>query len=883
MTRLIGRESEQEIINRLYKDVFTDNETGVVYIYGDAGIGKSTLVKVFTDKIKDDADIYILQTEANIKRSFQLFKELLEKYFNCEDIEDNDRKKTVYEKSFEKFITNIESITDNENIKTSLKHSKEVLGSLIDLWWEGSLYEKADAKTRYNKVIEALQSFIYILSRFNMLVFIVEDLHWIDVYSNDTLKYILNKSEDLRLLLLITSRYERGLKYKIDFENKNIKQIDIELGEIDKENAKELITQQLKKDVDFGLVDFIYKRTGGNPFYIEQYCLYLQQSGMMVLEEGYYRLKETALKFPMGTRVAIITRINNLVEEVKEVAAVASVLGMEFDIKLLMEVVRIMNTFINNHNNSDLIQISTEDVEVYMYKGEEIKLWNDVSNIKYTFNHPLLQKTMYDILPEHKLKLLHGFVAEAIENIYIDNASYYTDLSYHYEKAGNRDKTKIYLLKAFKYAKSNFHNSEALEIADKLIEDKYLKSFNSIVELKIEICKVYHNIGEWKKSIRIIEEIDNVSDSITNEMLKANVKEYLGGLYWKVGRIEESFKLQYKAKEIYEKNGDVGKVASTIGNIGNLYYSIGKYEKAMKCFRDQEEISMQLGDEFQRSVALLNIACVYGQSDKFEESLDALKQCIGFLKDTEKDHTYSIALLNTGHLYFRMNKHDDAVKYLKIAKEVAGRIEYNEIIYRADELIATIKMRSGHIDDALQMFFELRKIYMRIEDMVGSVHVLSNIGFCNLLKDDFITAAKYYDIAINIELEQEIQTQLPYLYHNKSYLLFDFFEKYEEAFQYAKQSLVLAEKYKQNSIVMKSKILIARYYALNNIREGETKLLELLNDEHLKREDLASVYRYLYEFSNNEIYKNKALKLYEKLYKEEQNYYYKKLHDELNI
>jgi hypothetical protein len=83
-------------------------------------------------------------------------------------------------------------------------------------------------------------------------------------------------------------------------------------------------------------------------------------------------------------------------------------------------------------------------------------------------------KTMYEMLPKDKLRLLHRSVAQAIERMQKGNKSYYNDSAYHYEKGRDIRKTKEYLRKAAKYSSNNYENSKAIQLYRKQL--KYTKN-----------------------------------------------------------------------------------------------------------------------------------------------------------------------------------------------------------------------------------------------------------------------------------------------------------------------------------------------------------------------------------------------------------------------
>ena len=67
--KILGREKELNLLNKITKPIFTGKFAGIVYVYGEAGIGKSHLLYEFSKSIKQDVSVFTLQADSVFKMS----------------------------------------------------------------------------------------------------------------------------------------------------------------------------------------------------------------------------------------------------------------------------------------------------------------------------------------------------------------------------------------------------------------------------------------------------------------------------------------------------------------------------------------------------------------------------------------------------------------------------------------------------------------------------------------------------------------------------------------------------------------------------------------------------------------------------------------------
>ncbi|MCK4980380.1 MAG: hypothetical protein KAS62_08280, partial [Candidatus Delongbacteria bacterium] len=343
-----------------------------------------------------------------------------------------------------------------EEIKKELERSKSFLGSLVNLFWEDSLYNQVDAKTKYENTIYAVKNFFMAKSLQDPVVIEISDGIWIDSDSSKMLEVITQNMTGHPIIIISDTRYLDDGSEKVIISNDDIFIERIKLDKLTKELSMKLIENILnpKANIDISIpketVSFVRKKSEDNPFYIEQIILYLQKNNLLDLE---YSLKDKDFEIPSSINSIIIARIDRLKNNLKKVVQTASVLGKEFNIKVL-------SGMLNNR-----------DIEEELTEGKKENIWSVLTELNYLFRHALISESIYEMQLKKQLRELHKLAAETFEKLFSDEIDqYYFDIANHYYRAESIKKAIDYLFKAGVQAQNEYKNKQAIDLYDRLLK-----------------------------------------------------------------------------------------------------------------------------------------------------------------------------------------------------------------------------------------------------------------------------------------------------------------------------------------------------------------------------------------------------------------------------
>src|SRR5262249_39575366 len=201
------------------------------------------------------------------------------------------------------------------------------------------------------------------------------------------------------------------------------------------EAISELLQDLLGKDPSLaGLADRIRRRTGGNPFFIEEMVQALAESGSLFGPRGAYRLGRpiAELILPGTVHAVLAARIDRLGEREKHLIQTAAGIGKEFTERVLRQV-------------GELPENDLAAALAKLIGAEFIYERALYPELEYTFKHALTQEVAYNSLLVERRQTLHERTAEAIQALFGERLEeHLSELAHHYSHSRNTEKAIEY-------------------------------------------------------------------------------------------------------------------------------------------------------------------------------------------------------------------------------------------------------------------------------------------------------------------------------------------------------------------------------------------------------------------------------------------------------
>ncbi|WP_116127130.1 tetratricopeptide repeat protein [Lewinella sp. IMCC34183] len=921
--RPIGREGEVEQLVDFAAPLLEGKPAGIAYVLGEAGIGKSRLTHELRHRLNQERPFNWLLGSCDqiLRKPFNPFVYLLQRVFRQSidlDAEQNLRR-FEFRHNWLRMNLARRKTRQAEQYAAELERTESILAAQLGIVKPDSLYTRLDAQGRYQNTIDAIVTLVIAECLIQPTVLELEDIHWIDEESRTVLRELMRRIGQLPLLVIATARPDDDGTYAQLLSEAQREQLDlptlrIEIAGLEAAAVREFAETTLGSPISEDTFETLLKASNSNPFYLEQILEYFRESELLTEhEDGVLQLSDESIKLSTSITSILTARIDRLSDMVRETVKAAAVIGREFDIPVLSEVMRADAEY---SGSGDVMSDLREQIRV----AERGQIWSAMNELRYIFKHSLLREAVYGMQLTTRLQQLHRQIARAIEKIYGDTIEErYVDLAFHYEQAGESEKTIEYLNKAASYARANYQNQQALDLYARLIKKMALHPDREVtVNILINQGSVFEIVGRWEDARQAYEEARQLAKASRDILLLGRANDRLGHLHTLKGDYEVAMDYLKVAASLFESVDDMFGIAKAYSNMGNLFFRTNHYDRALTYYKRSLESGLSQAGTTTSASTISHLGLTYMNLGEYDEAIRVIKEQIP--RHEESRDSMGIATLHTnlGIVYFESGNYSLSLEHhhtgLKLARELGNR--------RLQAIglgsLGSINERQGNYEAALdlleqdlQMCYELgdRQGIAVTEGLIGDIHsVLGNfskainhldrclsissdlgyrkgvakavntLGDIYYLQGDYEPSLKYYDQAIEIARSTNNRLVLgASLYEKGQVLLAD--NKLEAVREVEREALELAEDLGNPDVLFGARLLHARClvaYDRANYEQSRQILRELIDSERLTTEQLAEANLVVYRLSEKKDTEARqtALELYDKLYAETPKFIY---------
>jgi len=462
---LVGREAELGQLQRQLEKALR-GERQVVFVMGEPGIGKTTVVEELVERAAADGELWIARGQC------------LEQYGAGE----------AYMPVLEALGRLCREPEHKRLIELLDQHAPTWLvqmPSLISTADLDALQRKIQGATR-ERMLREMAEAVEALTVERSLVLVLEDLQWSDYSTLDLISYLAQRRERARLLVIGTYRpvqvHVKGhpleaVKQELQMHGRCE---EVRLALLTEAEVAEYIAVRFPGNhFPAELARLIHQRTDGNPLFMVNVVDYLVAQGLMVQHDGRWELqadlKEVEVGVPESLRQMIEKQIEGLSKEEQWVLEVGSVAGMEFSAAAVAAGLE-----------EEGVEVEERCEELARWgqflRSSEYSEWPDGTVAgRYSFIHSLYQNVLYNRVTVGRRIQLHRRIGRREEEGYGERAGEIAaELAVHFEQGRDYRRGVQYLRQAAENALRRSAHREAINHLIKGLE--LLKALPDIPE-----------------------------------------------------------------------------------------------------------------------------------------------------------------------------------------------------------------------------------------------------------------------------------------------------------------------------------------------------------------------------------------------------------------
>ncbi|GIN00729.1 BTAD domain-containing putative transcriptional regulator [Planomonospora venezuelensis] len=296
----------------------------------------------------------------------------------------------------------------------------------------------------------AVGGYLASVARETPLLLTLEDLHWADDQTLALLRALPSLLAGSRVLLVVTCRDSELTDQQADVlaALARLGPVRVALSGLDPKAVAELVRATCVRQVDEEAVESIVERTRGNPFFVRETVRLLDAEAVSDRATA----AEVISGVPSGVRDVLRRRISRLPAAAQQILLQAAVIGRDVDVDVLVDVA----------GDEDAV---VDAVEAALLAG----LVTEPGPGRLRFDHDLVRDTLYSDASRLRRSRLHAAVASVIER---RNPSDVAALAHHYDSAGTTEtavKAVHYAGLAAEQAERRFAHREAATLWEQAI------------------------------------------------------------------------------------------------------------------------------------------------------------------------------------------------------------------------------------------------------------------------------------------------------------------------------------------------------------------------------------------------------------------------------
>jgi len=576
---------------------------------------------------------------------------------------------------------------------------------------------------------------------------ILDDLHRVDHSSLRLFEYLSRHCGQIGLMIVGLYRpseleNNEPLRSTIDSLKQDLDEISLTLEPLTEIGVKRLLEGIWSQTIPTDLIAAIYRRTGGNPLYIEEIVKGLMEEGVASRRNGRWRFAPVVeAGLPQRLRDAILRRTNRLTRKTQTLLNQATILGASFK-------------FIDLHEMSDL---TAWEVQENLGVALERQLINQVpSEDLLGFSHNEFQAVLYQSLSPLKRRVIHLEAAEALKRCYQPDLEQVAEtLAYHFFHAGELEKSLGYSLEAAARATAIYGHqnaliwyAQALEALDQL--DAQATTFQQRIDLLLAREGIHELQGNRQAQAADLAALQSLVETGDDLALVALVHSRQAALERIMGRFAEAGAAVETALNSAREKNDHRLKGECLIQLGQIAAAQGQFQAALDHLQGAQKILKDTGHSGGQALGLFELGMINRRLNNYDQAEQDCRQALDRYRSLGDRRGEANCLNLLGMLRLDSGEFAQTISHLGQALEINRFIGCQQGYASSLNRLAIAYKELGHLELAQAYVEKAQAIHHKINDELGEADDLRVLSAVQLAREDFTAARDFAGEALEI-------------------------------------------------------------------------------------------------------------------------------------
>jgi tetratricopeptide (TPR) repeat protein len=690
LTPLVGRAPEVALLGERWARVKAGMGQ-VVVLVGEAGIGKSRLVRVLKDHVAAEAHTDVECRGSPYYQHTALYPviDLLQRWLQWRPGE-----------APEAAISRLEALLTQ--VQLTLAEAVPLVAALIALPLSAEAYppQTLVPEQQRQRTLDLLLALVGGLAERQPVLMILEDLHWVAPSTLELLTRLLDEVPTARLYCVLTCRPTFqppwGFRaYLTPVALSRLTPLQVEAMIEGMPGGNRLSTAVLPQ---------IVAQTDGVPLFVEEVTKAVLEAGpgIDVPEPIAAARPVSRVTIPATLHEALLARLDRL-GSAKGVAQLGAILGRRFSYALL----RAVSPLEDEPLQRDLAALVAAEI-VYQRRQPPQAV--------YTFKHVLFQEAAYESVLQRERRRAHQRILQVLAVQFPEVGATAPEFLAHHALRGEVwDKAVAYLRQAGEQAMARSAYREAVAAFEKALEAvQYLPEGRDTSTQAIDLRLALHNalwpLVEVERSFVNLQDAQARAEALGDPHRLGWVATYLLAHFVALSQPEHALAFGQRALAFAADLGEVSLTVTVQYYLGYVYRNLGNYRQAVEFF--QKNVASLHGELLHERFGLPGLASVFSRS----HLAASLAECGAFAEGRVcaeegvqlaevADHPYSrvVAYWAMGWQSLRQGELHQAIPILEQALDLGQRTHLPRAVPRVAPLLGAAYTLAGRITEALPL------------------------------------------------------------------------------------------------------------------------------------------------------------------------------------
>jgi tetratricopeptide (TPR) repeat protein len=561
LTPLVGREAEVALLRERWGQV-REGLGQVVLLSGEAGIGKSRLVEVLKEQVAAEPQAWLTPCQCSpYYQHTALYPiiDLLERVVLHFEREESPQQR----------LSKLEGFLVQYGLP--LAEAMPLFAALLSLPLSAdSTPLTLSPEQQKQQTLHALLTILLRIAAQRPVLFIMEDLHWVDPSTLELLSLLVDQGPTARIFALFTCRPD----FRPPWTGRS-HLTQVTLPRLPPRRAAELSGRVTHgKALPEEVLEQVVAKTDGVPLFVEELTKMVVESGLVREAEGRYELTGPLppLAIPATLHDSLMARLDRLAT-VKTVAQLGATIGRTFAYELLRAVAPLDEATLQ-HGLRQLVE-----AELVYQRGV-------APQATYIFKHALIQDTAYQSLLKSTRQQYHLRIAQVLAAQFSETAATQPELlAHHYTEAGLHAQAIPYWQQAGQRAATHSAYREAAACYEQALQalghlPGGREAHAEAIDLRFHLRNVLLPLGEQERILEHLRVAATLAEAVQDQSRLGWVTMYMTSCLYNMGQPDHAVRTGQRALTMATSLKDAALQIQATYNLGLAYHLLGDYRQA---------------------------------------------------------------------------------------------------------------------------------------------------------------------------------------------------------------------------------------------------------------------------------------------------------------